>query len=384
MDSTSGQRDKQHTAKPTKPTLKAKRKPNAKASRPSFADNWTDEEHAVWLKKARRKWLGYSVAAHLFFENPDSPLSKSYRNSMHCISQFTPNAEGDKIETKYCKNRWCPVCGAIMTAKLIDAYMPQIKEMKNLRFLTLTLPTCSAEELPEQIKRMTKAFGKITNDKKVRGRFGGIRKSECTFSKGKYHFHFHVLIEGYDNAEHIRREWKKIFPECSLRAQKNVMADERTVKELFKYFTKLTTDSSRKKEKRIMDYKAMDVIFCAMKGKRTIQPFGFVKKPKIEKEEELFEDLHGEIKIDEPFIYAKKETDWVSVWTGIPLTGYRPSANFAELTEAEKVMAYDDHTGHSRYEPKVAERTILPKLCLRIKGATHSDQSEHPPEPPPS
>lgn len=343
MNSTSGQRDKQHTAKPTKPTLKAKRKPNAKASRPSFADNWTDEEHAAWLKRARRKWLGYSVASHLFFKNPNSPLRKSYRNSMYCTDVFTPNPnDGDRPHTHYCKNRWCPTCGAIRTAKLIKGYLPQVEKMDDLWFLTLTRPTCTAEELPEQIRRMGNAFRRIIHRSSMKGKLHGIRKAECTIRPDDlYHYHFHILIQGKENAEYVKKSWLEIFPDCAEKPQKLKKAKPDTVLELFKYFTKLTvksfSDNKGKAKREIMDYVRMDVIFQAMRGKRIVQSFGNVKPVS---EDFTEEELDGDVEIQEIFRYVKSEADWIGGWTGMPLTGYRPSEVFKELTEFDAVQSY--------------------------------------------
>lgn len=342
-----------YTAKPRKTAVLKQRKPNIKASRPSFADTWTPEEHARWLKKARRKWLGFSVASHLFFENPDSPLRKSYRNSIYCTDSFTPNPnDNDRPHAHYCKNRWCPTCGAIRTAKLIKGYLPQIEEMDDLWFLTLTRPTCTAEELPEQIKRMTKAFRQIVHRNKWRKKLNGIRKSECTIRPDDlYHFHFHILIDGYENAKYIRESWLKLFPDCDPKGQDLTKATSNTVFEVFKYFTKLTVKTyqdpekekkkkkKKKQEREIMDYKRMDIIFQAMRGKRTVQPFGNISPVS---EEFTEEELDGDVEILEIFHYIKEQSDWIGEDTGLPLTGYKPSANFRKLTQYEVVISYPD------------------------------------------
>lgn len=342
MSSSERYEDKQ-TAKSQEPQGLKKRKPMNKASRPSYADNWTEEEHSAWLKKARRKWLGYSVASHLFFKNPNSPLRKSYRNSMYCTDVFTPNPnDGDRPHAHYCKNRWCPTCGAIRTAKLIKGYLPQVEQMKDLWFLTLTRPTCTAEELPEQIKRMGNAFRRITHRNKWRKKLHGIRKAECTIRPdGLYHYHFHILIEGKANADYIKKSWLEIFPDCAEEPQKLKKAKPDTVIELFKYFTKLTVKSYNDREsngkREIMDYVRMDIIFQAMRGKRIVQSFGRVKPVS---EEFTEEELDGDVEIQEIFRYIKSEADWIGEITGIPLTGYKPSDVFKQLTDFETVQAY--------------------------------------------
>lgn len=331
MNSTSMQYENKHTANPSPITKMKKKMAFIKPSRPSVADSWDKEEHQVWLRRARRKYLGYSVAARLYFENVESPLRKSYRNSMYCSDAYTPDPLSEEPHVHYCNNRWCPTCGAIRCAKLIDGYKPQIEEFKELYFVTLTRPTCTADFLPTQIKEMNKAFRRIINRKSQRGKFHGIRKAECTIRPNNlYHFHYHIIIDGYENAKYIRDAWLKIFPECDIKANLIEKAKDNTLKELFKYFTKLTVCVDDNRKKRIlMDFKRMDVIFQAIQGLRTVQPFGKIKKI----DENVNEDeLEGEIpRLSEIFSYVKEQYDWIGTRTGTPLTGYHPSKVFEDF-----------------------------------------------------
>ena len=67
------------------------------------------------------------------------------------------------------------------------------------------------------------------------------------------------------------------------------------MKKLFKYFTKLTT-----KEQKTTDYERLNLIFTALKGKRTFQTFGGLKAISEDLEDELMSqeiDLGTETKI---------------------------------------------------------------------------------------
>ena len=62
-----------------------------------------------------------------------------------------------KVTTTYCKNRWCQTCNRIRTARLINGYLPQIKELFQPVFVTVTLPTVGGKELKPRIEEMEKA-----------------------------------------------------------------------------------------------------------------------------------------------------------------------------------------------------------------------------------
>ena len=96
-----------------------------------------------------------------------------------------------------------------------------------------------------------------------------------------------MIVDGKENAADFLAEWLQRLPSTKSVAQDLKPADSKASKELFKYFTKVVTTIKGKKGE-VKDRKiyadAMDVIFNAIKGKRTFQNFGF-KAPKIESED---------------------------------------------------------------------------------------------------
>ena len=233
-------------------------------------DKSKEEQGKTLQKKAKKKYLSKGIAYHLYYET-DSPLRKSYQNSIYCADVLAPNKTQTKLTSKYCKNRWCPLCSSIRIAMLIEGYGPQLKQLNEPYFVTLTAPTVPAEELPERIEQFGKSFRQIVNNYKARKKgMKGIRKAECTVRpKGLYHYHFHVIIDGKENAEFLVKRWLEIVPGALPQSQDLRPADEGSFIELFKYFTKLVAKDKRTGMREIVDYKRLDIIFQALRGKRT-------------------------------------------------------------------------------------------------------------------
>ena len=171
------------------------------------------------------------------------------------------------------------ICGRIRTGVLINGYLSQLQSLEDPQFVTLTLKTVNEQDLPQRIKDIEVEWRKIAklSSETKRQNFRGIRKAECTVRpNGMYHYHLHLLVSGADNANWLVNQWLKRFPDlASADAQDIRPADERSYKEIFKYFTKLITSKS---EERVFDeFDRLDVIFRALVGKRTYQPFGGIK-----------------------------------------------------------------------------------------------------------
>ena len=97
---------------------------------------------------------------------------------------------------------------------------------------------------------------------------------ECTTRPdGLYHYHFHIIIEGKKNAEYLIKSWLELNPDSDRKGQDMRPANCSSMIELFKYFTKLLA-KDKSGNRRMMDYKRLDVIFRALSGKRIYQPFG--------------------------------------------------------------------------------------------------------------
>lgn len=279
-------------------------------------------------KAARKKYVSYGIARGLMQAAPDSPLYKSYRNTLYCKQVIV--SDGDKTHSKYCKNRWCPVCNSIRTAALINAYKDAMARMRDMYFMAVTLPTCTADELPDQIARMQQAWQAIRHSKHWRAlRPSGLKKEECTLRPRElYHFHYHFLVDSKEAALYLRSEWLRRFPEARPAAQKVKKVRNRDTfpLELFKYITKLGVED---KTEGGLDFRRLDVVMCALAGRRTFQPFGDFHASAVD-EEQAFEELEGQA--DEmPGVWHWRGCDWVEIRTGELYSGWQPTGTVSEM-----------------------------------------------------
>ena len=279
-------------------------------------------------KRAKAKYFTQAVTKKLAMLN--SPLKKSYNNTYFGCSNLLLQT-GEKIITKYCNNRWCLVCNRIRTAKLICGYKETLQALKDLQFVTLTIRNVKKEMLRITIEDMQRNFStmlKTLNRKQqrvnnVKKTLKGLRKIEVTFNaiRNDYHPHLHVLISGLDNAIDVVAQWLKHYPSAEPFCQKIQKADNNTFMELFKYYTKITTN-------KITYITVLDTIFQVMRNKRVYQPFG-IKKDVTEDIETLqaqITDLEAAEKI-----WMWEDSDWVDHQTAECLTGYSPDESVKKL-----------------------------------------------------
>jgi len=244
----------------------------------------------------------------------NSSLNKAYWSSFHCSNVLL---QRDKTITgKYCNNRWCIVCNRIRTAKLINGYLPVIRsEIKKPMFVTLTIPNVPGDELRAVIGDMVKTIRTITDLFRNRRNFKlkGIRKVECTYNGRNldYHPHLHLLVDGYQVGQELINAWLLHYPGADKRAQDIRPADNDSLIELFKYSTKLTTES--KKKKTAVPPEALDIIFKALYKKRVFQPIGLTKMSITEDIEELQSQQIEELKSDiEVWVWEHELKDWLN------------------------------------------------------------------------
>lgn len=291
------------------------------------------------VKRARKKYFSLGLVMGLV--KLESPLYKQYWDTWHCAEVL--KVQGEKITGKYCKHRWCLVCNAIRTAQNIMSYSEIIEGWgKEAYFGTLTIVSVEAEELKISIDSMLKNFTNIVRLIKTRRNmeFIGIRKLECTYNpiKNTYHPHFHYIVKGKPQAELLKNEWLKRYPSAEPYCQDIRQAQPGTSKELFKYFTKIITNSKDTINKAPIEYRrkiylsALDTIFQAVEGRRTFQNYGFKKKILPDNDQEVI-TLSEKLYIDESFNWIAELHDWIGQETGICLSGYEPSEAMKNIVE---------------------------------------------------
>ena len=284
----------------------------------------------MW-KRAQSKRLGYVLSTRLTeyaksqIGTEAGSLEQSYRNTIYCAG-VQVQADG-MIRSRYCSNRWCPVCNRIKMGKAINAYLPHVEHWDDLHFVTLTVQNCQDFELEDLVSRMLDAFACVGR-KMVRdlGSFRAIRKLECTYGKG-YHPHFHVVVEGSEAAYALRDAWMTYGPkytrrEVSEKGQDVRKADHDSLVELFKYATKLVAkgpDGGR----RFISCKRLDVIFRALRNRRTYQTYGFKVATDVEDvtdaeaKVEAFKEVHRRVL----WLWDQDMADWIDHETGECLSG---------------------------------------------------------------
>lgn len=269
------------------------------------------------VNKANTKYFSTRIALGLLDSNPKSSLGKAYRITTKCNEDLLYDDETQKLKSFYCKNRWCRTCNRIRTANLINGYLPILDEMKDPQFVTLTAPTVHKKRLKERIKSFEGTWrtimGQVRNEKKSKNPlfsdFKGIRKMECTLRpQDYYHYHYHVVIDGKTQADWLIDQWLKRIPSAEMGGQDVRPADKKSLKELFKYFTKLTAKDEglfQTKERYIGQFQRLDYLFRTLKGKRVYQAFGGVKKISEDIDEQL------EQRIERPQGFEGKQWTWI-------------------------------------------------------------------------
>jgi hypothetical protein len=281
-------------------------------------------------KRAKAKYFTQAYTKQL--AKLESALKKSYVNTLYCSNTLIQKEK--KIISHYCNNRWCIVCNRIRTAKMITAYKDALDELASsddLYFVTLTIRNTIATLLKEKTDEMQKVCSNIIKrinmrrEREGKEKLKGIRKLECTFNDVEltFHPHLHLLVKGYQNAVDIKDEWLKYYKDEALHYLQDIRkADEKSLLEIFKYYTKMMSNKT-------MYIEALDVIFRAMRGKRVYQPFGIRKSISEDIDtiqQQIIEDLEEAEKI-----WEWEEHDWVDRQTGEHLSNYTPSQKMNEL-----------------------------------------------------
>ena len=282
-------------------------------------------------KRARSKWYTSNIVTPLIFYaqyvEQDEKFRKYFSKAGYCSHILTQT--GKKVKTKYCNKRICNQCSRIRTAKMINGYLSQLTEKKQY-FVTLTVPNVFKDELKHSISKMIKDCSNIIRVIRERKKIdvNGIRKIEVTYNEktNTYHPHIHLLIDNVP--ELVVKEWLKRNPAAKPIAQDIRQADSKSLKELFKYTTKIDTSKIGRtgiKENVIKIHsESIYSIVKALDKKRAFQPFGNIKKVDEDiKEEELIGEEYKELPDYEFMEWIWKEKDWMNEY-GELLTNYQP------------------------------------------------------------
>jgi len=281
-------------------------------------------------KRARAKH--FTVPLVIGLAELRSPLEKSYRNAYYCADKLHQDEAG-VLRGKYCGTRWCLVCNRVRIARAVNRYHPVLGTWPTPRFVTLTIPNVPGSALRDTISEMLRGLAALNRAiRRTDGLpFRGLRKLECTYNpvRGDFHPHFHLVVDGQEQAEALVQRWLDAYPDASREAQDIRPCDTSTLLELFKYFTKLVTRSAGA-DRLPIPVAQLDIIFQAMKGRRVFQPMGFKSPchPDADENAQIGEsaDTSSPSRIGEQVTWTWEQAlhDWVDLTSGEALTGYRP------------------------------------------------------------
>ena len=273
-------------------------------------------------RRSRSKYFNNRLAIRL--AALDSEFKDKYWDTYHCSDIVT--VEGEVARAKFCRKRWCVICNRIRTAQLVHTYYPTLKTWPDKQFVTLTVPNPKLAELKPTLDAMYQAFTQIKDsERKADRKLVGLRKLEVTYNRFEdtYHPHFHLVTETSRSCDQIIKKWLKKFPDARAVAQDSRRANDHSCFELFKYFTKLTSNSSKD---RIVSAAALDNIFRALDGVRVFQPFGFIAHKEEPAPENVTLGQEEEEYVEAwEYKYLQELHDWFCLETGDALTGYEPS-----------------------------------------------------------
>jgi len=304
----------------------------------SHSSNKLQEKSKIQItlqKRARAKAFTNSYLFDLI--DLDSPLKDSYWNAFHCSKTILQ--EGSKITAKYCNTRWCLVCNRIRTAKIINGYKSSVEKFKEPQFVTLTIPNVKAKHLRASIEQMNKSLMNCRRNLKKTFKIDlkALRKYESTYNKrtNTYHPHFHLIVDGLDTSNKLVEQWLKQFPKADIKGQDVRPTNENSLVELCKYFTKIIAKDN--------DYnpRALDIMFRAVKGKRTFQPIGIKKDVSEDVEEIQAQEIDFKPPRNEIYDYETNAYDWTTA-DGELLSEYTPTREDLKMIKQEYKLSNNE------------------------------------------
>jgi plasmid rolling circle replication initiator protein Rep len=252
-----------------------------------------------------------------------SSLQRSYFTTHYCSRAIL--LDEDKARSTYCKQRWCLVCNRVRIAKVINDYYNEISNFNDPYFLTLTIPNVKENKLKPTITKMIKDFSNITRRLKRGGdHVRLLRKYECTYNQktNEFHPHFHAIVESKKIAELYQTHWLNIYDDASIKGQDIRPANENSMVELCKYFTKIIAKDND------LNLRALDTMFISIRNKRTFQAIG-IRSASTKSIDDEFKDMEIESidhkrKVSEIYVWEKNQYDWISS-SGEVFADYNPT-----------------------------------------------------------
>ena len=278
--------------------------PDVSKQRGSEASN----EKIKWFRRGARKALTVHLSGGLRTYIKDELKTcnrlkkqellswlKRYNRSIFCCDIVYQT--GVKLQTTFCRSKWCTVCGQNRSAKITNAYGDVLIGLPDLYNVVLTIRNMEADQLALALDRMNNAWRKIYNAMTRKGiKPQGARTLEITHGVKGYHPHYHILISGQENAMMVQSLWMKHFKDEAGQGGQYVSPVDLSkgigsVIELVKYSVKPLVNGE------LLPSDVLHTINRATRGKQMFSPFGIKKVAQQE---------------IEPPESEESETDWIA------------------------------------------------------------------------
>lgn len=183
-----------------------------------------------------------------------------------------------RIVGNCCHDRFCLPCQSARAARIRANLAAHLKDHP-ARFVTLTLRH-SRTPLNDQIDRIYRSFTELKRREFWKQNvIGGVAFLEVKLGErdGLWHVHLHCLVEGsYLDQRGLSEAWHAVTGDSSIVDVRRISSDDAAAHYVTKYVTK-PADSSV-----LANHDALDEFVIAMKGRRLFNPFGTLRKIKLD------------------------------------------------------------------------------------------------------
>lgn len=146
-----------------------------------------------------------------------------------CGTYIVTDENSKIVGANFCRQRLCPLCQKRKSLKTYSDFKRIMEALSEYRFvhLVLTVPNCSADELPFVLNHMQTASTALFNHSYCKAAFKGVaRFTEVTYNphRNDFHPHFHCLIavnksyatsRDYIKRERLRALWTYYYNKAS-------------------------------------------------------------------------------------------------------------------------------------------------------------------------
>jgi hypothetical protein len=307
----------------------------------------------VSVKKSKKQAIAKAIKSKMLnakcSQDHKSRVVKSWncRNFLKITDSKKDNIIVDRyIETRTCKKKFCLNCSAIRSMKEINRIYPVIKKtFKNPFHVVLTVPTIQCKTHRDlstaiELRNNTWKILRINIKKQFKTNITGFKITEITYRPDNYyHIHYHLIVDGEEEAKSIVDYWLRLNPNANEKAQfcGAFNHNENAIIEVMKYVTKFYVRNSKGKPS-LADGDKANFIFEALHRKHTLALFGKlridVREYNKNKKEEPIIDFDS--KESEIYYWLDGYFNWYKSLDSLeePINDFKPTKKFLDFVES--------------------------------------------------